>query len=72
MDRRMALQKETKLPGNERGNEPSQAYRQDLKQHEDATYVNLRTTYGYPEMDSVSLRPMPYVGRSPRSSQREE
>ncbi len=36
------------LPDNERGNEPSQAYRQDLPQHDDATYVNLRTTQGHP------------------------
>jgi len=36
-------------PDNERGNEPSQAYRQDLPQHADATYMNLRTTQGYPE-----------------------
>ena len=71
-DRRMALPKDPKLPDNEQGDEPSKAYRQDLKQHDDATYVNLRTTQGYPAMDSVSLRPMLCVGRSPRSSQREE
>ena len=70
MGRRRALQHDPQLPDNEQGNEPSQAYRQDLPQHDDATYVNLRTTQGYPARDSVSLRPMPYVGRSPRSSRR--
>jgi hypothetical protein len=29
------------FPGDERGSEPSQAYRQDLKQRDDAIYVNL-------------------------------
>jgi len=36
------------FPGNERGNEPSQVYRQDLKQHVDAIYVNLGTMQGFP------------------------
>ena len=36
------------FPGNERGDEPSQAYRQDLRQRVDATYVNLGTMQGSP------------------------
>jgi len=36
------------FPDNERGKEPSQAYRQDLKQRADVTYVNLGTTQGSP------------------------
>ena len=35
-------------PGNERGKEPSEAYRQDLPQRIDAIYVNLGTLYGSP------------------------
>ena len=36
-------------PDNERGKEPSQAYRQNLQHHEDATYVNLGTLSSSPE-----------------------
>jgi len=36
-------------PDNEQGNEPSQAYRQNLPHHADATYVNLGTLYSSPE-----------------------
>jgi hypothetical protein len=36
------------LPRCRRGEEPSKAYRWNLQQHEDATYVNLGTTYGSP------------------------
>jgi len=36
-------------PGNERGKEPSQAYRQSLPHHADATYVNLGTLYSSPD-----------------------
>lgn len=36
------------FPGNERGDEPSKAYRQDLPQRGDATYLNLGTTSDSP------------------------
>ena len=36
-------------PSNERGKEPSQAYRQNLQHHDDATYVNLGTLSSSPE-----------------------
>ncbi len=42
-------------PGIERGNDPRQAYRQDLKQHADAVHVNLRTMKGSPEMELADL-----------------
>jgi len=35
-------------PDNEQGNEPSQAYRQNLPHHVDATYVNLGTLCSFP------------------------
>ena len=35
-------------PDGERGNEPCQAYRQNLRRHADAIYVNLGTTFGSP------------------------
>ena len=43
--------------GNERGNEPSQAYRQGLKQRADAIYVNLGT------MQSSPTRSRPACGQ---------
>ena len=45
------------------------AYRWNLRQVEDETSMNLGTTYGSPP-GSRCLRPMPYVGRSLRSSLR--
>src|SRR5882672_8873944 len=36
-------------PDNEQGKEPSQAYRQSLQHHADATYVNLGTLYSSPK-----------------------
>jgi len=48
-DRQAALWKQPVSPDNERGNEPSQAYRQNLPHHADATYVNLGTLYSSPE-----------------------
>jgi len=47
--RKSALKHAPDFPGNERGNEPSQAYRQDLTQRADAIYMNLRTTSDSPE-----------------------
>ncbi len=41
----------------ERGNEPCQAQRQNLRRHADATYVNLGTTFGYPAMESLEVQP---------------
>jgi hypothetical protein len=38
-DRQAALSLQPASPGNEQGKEPSQAYRQSLKHHADATYV---------------------------------
>lgn len=67
-DRKSALQRPPDFPGNERGNEPSKAYRQDLPQRADVTYVNLGTLVGAPDMELVSLRLMPTRGRSLRSS----
>ena len=74
-----ALPRLPQPPDSKQGDEPSKAYRQDLKHRDDAIYLNLGTTYERdgnpsacsPEKESVSLRPMPYVGRSPRSSQRQ-
>jgi hypothetical protein len=43
MGRKPGAQKKSGIPGNERGKEPSKAYRQNLRQREDATYVNLGT-----------------------------
>ena len=40
--------------------------------HADATYVNLGTTSGSPATEQASLRLMPDVGQSPRSSPRSE
>ncbi len=60
------------FPGDERGNEPSQAYRQNLKQRVDVTYMNLRTMPVSPAMESASLRLMTDMGRSLRSSLRQE
>jgi hypothetical protein len=47
-DWQAALQKQPARPGNEQGKEPSQAYRQSLPHHADATYVNLGTLYSSP------------------------
>jgi hypothetical protein len=58
------------LPGNERGKEPSKAYRQDLPQRDDATCANLGTPSGSPTLGRANLRLSPDGGRSPRSSQR--
>jgi len=48
-DRQAALWIQPASPDNEQGNEPSQAYRQNLPHHADATYVNLGTLYSSPE-----------------------
>jgi hypothetical protein len=58
------------LPGNERGEEPSKAYRQDLQQRDDATCANLGTPSGPPATGWANLRLSPDGGRSPRSSRR--
>src|SRR5215831_3414140 len=47
-NRQAALQTQPASPGNEQGKEPSQAYRQSLPHHADATYVNLGTLYRSP------------------------
>jgi hypothetical protein len=47
-DRRAALCIQPASPDNEQGNEPSQAYRQNLQHHADATYVNLGTLCSSP------------------------
>ena len=47
-NRQAALQTHPASPGNEQGKEPSQAYRQSLPHHADATYVNLGTLYRSP------------------------
>ena len=49
MDWRAALPTQPASPGNEQGKEPSQAYRQSLPHHADATYVNLGTWSSSPE-----------------------
>jgi hypothetical protein len=48
-NRQAALWIQPASPDNEQGNEPSQAYRQNLPHHADATYVNLGTLYSSPE-----------------------
>jgi hypothetical protein len=48
MDRKPALQNNLVFPDDERGNEPSKAYRLNLKRYEDATYMNLGTMCGSP------------------------
>jgi hypothetical protein len=48
-DRHAALLLQPACPGNEQGKEPSQAYRQSLPHHVDATYVNLGTLPTSPE-----------------------
>ena len=47
----------TANPDDERGNEPCQAYRQNLRRHEDAIYVNLGTTFGSPVMEPLQNGP---------------
>jgi len=51
MGRKPGAQKKPGIPGNERGKEPSKAYRQNLRQRDDATYVNLGTVCGSPVME---------------------
>ena len=48
-DWQAALQGQPASPGSEQGKEPSQAYRQSLPHHADATYVNLGTLYSSPD-----------------------
>ena len=48
-DWQAALPTQPASPGNEQGKEPSQAYRQSLPHHADATYVNLGTLSSSPE-----------------------
>ena len=67
-DRKSALFMHPDFPDNERGKEPSKAYRQDLQQCANATYVNLGTMYGSPRMEWANLRLLLYMGRSLRSS----
>ena len=47
-NRQAALWIQPASPDNEQGNEPSQAYRQNLQHHADATYVNLGTLCSSP------------------------
>jgi hypothetical protein len=49
MGRKPALQNNLVFPDDERGNEPSKAYRLNLKRYEDATYMNLGTMCDSPE-----------------------
>ena len=66
--RKSALSRHPDFPDNERGKEPSKAYRQDLQQSVDATYVNLGTMYDSPGVEWANLRLLSYMGRSLRSS----
>jgi len=66
--RKAALSQHPDFRDNERGKEPSKAYRQDLQQCVDATYVNLGTMYDSPEVEWANLRLLSYMGRSLRSS----
>ena len=52
-------------PAPERGNEPCQAYRHNLRPREDAPSVNLGTSGGSPLGEWVSLRLASPLGRSP-------
>ncbi len=51
MGRKSGAHEKSGFPGNERGKEPSKAYRQNLKQRDDAIYVNLGTVCGSPIME---------------------
>ena len=51
MGRKPGAQDKPGLPGNEQGKELSKAYRQNLKQRDDAIYVNLGTVCGSPLME---------------------
>ena len=48
-NRQAALHRHPASHGNEQGKEPSEAYRQSLPHHADATYVNLGTLPNSPE-----------------------
>lgn len=58
----------TDFSDDERSDELSKGYRSDLQQHDDATYVNVGTMRGSPNGEWASLRLLPCMGRSPRSS----
>ena len=49
MEQASGIPEQPASPDNEQGNEPSQAYRQNLPHHADAIYVNLGTLYSSPE-----------------------
>jgi hypothetical protein len=69
MDRNLVLQPHPRNPSDERDNESCQAYRQNLTQHADITYMELENPI-WLSQESANLRPMPDRGRSPRSSPR--
>jgi len=69
MDRNLVLRPHPRNPSDERGNEPSQTYRQNLPQHVDITYMELENPIRLSQ-ELANLRLMPNRGRSPRSSQR--
>jgi len=48
MGRKPALDNFPVFPDDERGDEPSQAYRLNLQRYDDATYMNLGTMCGSP------------------------
>jgi hypothetical protein len=69
MDRNLVLHRHPRNPSDERGNEPSQTYRQNLPQHADVTYTELENHIRL-STERASLRLPLDMGRSPRSSQR--
>lgn len=68
-DRNLVLRSHPRNPSDERGNEPSKAYRQNLPQHADITYMELENPT-WLSQELANLRLMPDRGRNPRSSQR--
>src|SRR5512144_36065 len=70
MDRQSVLRVHPDRPGHEQGNEPSQAYRQNLRPCDDTLRVNLGTQSVSPTRELASLWLMADWGRSLRSSLR--
>lgn len=69
LDRKAALHYNPQSPTASLAKSQVLAYRWNLRQVDDETSVNLGTVYGSPT-GSRCLRPMPYTGRSLRSSRK--
>jgi len=64
-DRKPALQNNLVFPDDERGDEPSKAYRLNLQRYDNAIYMNLGTMCDSPVVEQVSLRPHAAHGTEP-------